>query len=329
MVIGERIVPDIHAFSGIINVNKPVGLTSFQVVARIKKLLGVKKVGHCGTLDPFASGVLPVCVGKATRVVRYMDGYDKTYRCTVRFGAFTDTQDREGKIIGGKIPTQPELDAMKSDDFPQLRSLFRALNGEMDQLPPMYSAIKMGGHPLYEYARKGITLERETRKIHLYDCEVHNISADEHLTAEFSLSCSKGTYIRTICDELGVNSGFGAYADALERTRCGPFSIDQAFTLEELEQHKSDGQIAEFLLPEKLAVAHMPSFEVTEEEAAHIRLGQQQPFALFQERMLLGELDDISNKPHYAAYYMGSLLAIVLPDIKEDYKILRIERMLA
>ncbi|MEI8199432.1 MAG: tRNA pseudouridine(55) synthase TruB [Eubacteriales bacterium] len=320
---------DKNSFSGIINVNKPVGLTSFQVVGRIRKLLGVKKVGHCGTLDPFASGVLPVCVGKATRVVRYMDGYDKTYRCTVHFGASTDTQDREGKVTGGRMPSQVELEQMKTDDFAALRKLFSDLDGDKDQMPPMYSAIKMAGRPLYEYARQGITLERQTRQIRIYNCEVHSITADEMLAADFSLSCSKGTYIRTICDELGKDLGFGAYADALMRTRCGPFSIDSAFSLEDLERLSAAGQVSEFLLPEDLAVAHMPRFEVSEEEAAHIRLGQQMPLEIFEDRMILTDTDEMHIKPHFCAYYSGQLLAIVLPDEKEGRNILRIERMLA
>jgi len=320
---------DKNSFSGIINVNKPVGLTSFQVVGRIRKLLGVKKVGHCGTLDPFASGVLPVCVGKATRVVRYMDGYDKTYRCTAHFGASTDTQDREGKVTGGRMPSQDELERMKADDFAALRKLFSELDGDKDQMPPMYSAIKMAGRPLYEYARQGITLERQTRQIRIYNCEVHRISADDMLVADFSLSCSKGTYIRTICDELGKDLGFGAYADALKRTRCGPFSIESAFSLEDLERLFAAGQVTEFLLSEDFAVAHMPRFEVSEEEAAHIRLGQQMPLEIFEDRMVPSDTEETRLKPHYCAYYSGQLLAIVLPDEKEGRKILRIERMLA
>lgn len=320
---------DKNSFSGIINVNKPVGLTSFQVVGKIRKLLGVKKVGHCGTLDPFASGVLPVCVGKATRVVRYMDGYDKTYRCTAHFGASTDTQDREGKVTGGRMPSQDEFERMKADDFAALRKLFSELDGDKDQMPPMYSAIKMAGRPLYEYARQGITLERQTRQIRIYNCEVHRISADEMLLADFSLSCSKGTYIRTICDEIGKDLGFGAYADALKRTKCGPFSIDSAFSLEDLERLFAAGQVTEFLLSEDFAVAHMPRFEVSEEEAAHIRLGQQMPLEMFEDRMALSDTDEMRLKPHFCAYYSGQLLAIVLPDEKEGRKILRIERMLA
>lgn len=309
--------------------DKPVGLTSFQVVGKIRKLLGVKKVGHCGTLDPFASGVLPVCVGKATRVVRYMDGYDKSYRCTVNFGAFTDTQDREGKVIGGREPSFDEFERMKANDFADLRKLFSELDGEKEQMPPMYSAIKMAGKPLYEYARQGITLDRQVRKIRIYNSVVHGIIAGKILSADFSLSCSKGTYIRTICDELGEASGFGAYADALQRTRCGPFSIGSAHTLEEIEQMFADGRISEFLLPDDIAVEQMPRIEVTKEEAGHIRLGQQIPLEMFKDRINLSDEEYIHSKPHFCAYFMGNLLAIVLPDEKEGRLILRIERMLA
>ncbi len=321
-------MPEKTPLSGIININKPVGITSFQVVGRIRKLLGVKKVGHCGTLDPFASGVLPVCVGKATRVVRYMDGYDKTYRCTVHFGAFTDTQDKEGKVIGGREPSNTELEQMRENDYSDLRRLFSGLNGDKEQLPPMYSAIKMAGRPLYEYARNGITLERQTRKIHLYDCQLHEITSKEGLLADFSLSCSKGTYIRTICDELGSESGFGAYAQELERTRCGPFRIEESYSLEEIERLLSEDRISEFLMSDDIAVAHMPRLEMTKEESAHIMLGQQMPLESFMDRMPEYQgLDD--QQPHYSAYYQGSLIAIVLPDEKEGRQILRIERMLA
>jgi len=289
----------------------------------------VKKVGHCGTLDPFASGVLPVCVGKATRVVRYMDGYDKSYRCTVRFGAFTDTQDREGKVIGGRMPSEDELQALRTNDYYDLRALFAALPGDKEQLPPMYSAIKMDGHPLYEYARKGITLERQARMIHIYACTVHSISAEEFLTADFSVTCSKGTYIRTICDELGVQTGYGAYADALCRTRCGPFSLDTAFSLEDVEGLLKAGRQDEFLLPEDLAVADMPLIEISEEETGRIRMGQQMDLGQFEKRISDAAGKDTCEGTHLRAYCSGRLIAIVLPDEKEGRKILRIERMLA
>jgi tRNA pseudouridine55 synthase len=295
----------------------------------------VKKVGHCGTLDPFASGVLPVCVGTATRVVRYMDGYDKEYRCSVRFGAFTDTQDLEGKVIGGHNPSIVELHQMQKDDYSEIRSLLMEMQGDNDQLPPMYSAIKIGGRPLYEYARKGITIERQKRLIHIYSSKVHNITADDSISVDFSLSCSKGTYIRTICNELGEKTGFGAFAQSLQRTRCGPFSIRQAISLEQLEVWVRERKFSDFLLSENLAVAHLPRLEVSEDEAAHIRLGQKLPLDVFSDRLSL--LDDVqessfqqhTDKKLYCAYCNEKLIAVVYPDQSEERDILRIERMLA
>jgi tRNA pseudouridine55 synthase len=302
-------------------------MTSFQVVARIRKILHVKKAGHCGTLDPFASGVLPICIGKATRVVRYMDGYDKSYRCTVRFGAFTDTEDKEGKIIGGQMPSQEELSAMKADDFSDIRRLFSELPGEKNQMPPMYSAIKKDGHPLYEYARQGITIERELRRIRIYDCLVHSITADEFLSADFTVSVSKGTYIRTICNGLGVDTGFGAYADALCRTVCGPFLLENSYNIEDIERLMSENRSDEFLLPEELAVKNMPGFTINEEEASRIRQGQQMDLSQFEGRLTNSATGD-GIVHHHSVFFDGKLMAVVFPDVKEGREILRIERVL-
>ena len=302
-------------------------MTSFQAVARIRKILNVKKAGHCGTLDPFASGVLPVCVGKATRVVRYMDGYDKSYRCTVRFGAFTDTEDKDGQIIGGRMPAEDELAAMKANDFSGIRKLFSELPGEKDQLPPMYSAIKKNGHPLYEYARKGITIERETRRIRIYSCDVHGIAADEFLSADFTVSVSKGTYIRTICNGLGVDTGYGAYADALCRTVCGPFLLENSYNIEDIERLMQENRTDAFLLPEDLAIKDMPRLTVNPEEASRIRQGQQMDLAQFEGRMI-NTGDRSGAELHHSVYFDGKLIAVVFPDEKEGREILRIERVL-
>ncbi len=302
-------------------------MTSFQAVSRIRKILHVKKAGHCGTLDPFASGVLPVCVGKATRVVRYMDGYDKSYRCTVRFGAFTDTEDREGKIIGGRMPSPEELAAMAADDFSGIRKLFSELPGEKDQLPPMYSAIKKDGHALYEYARKGITIERETRHIQIYDCRVHGITADTFLSADFTVSVSKGTYIRTICNGLGVDTGYGAYADALCRTVCGPFLLENSYNIEDIERLVNENRTDVFLLPEELAVKDMPQLHVNPEEAQRIRQGQQMDLAQFEGR--IRNFDAAGDAVlHHSVFFEGKLIAVVFPDEKDGREILRIERVL-
>ncbi len=302
-------------------------MTSFQAVSRIRKILHVKKAGHCGTLDPFASGVLPVCVGKATRVVRYMDGYDKSYRCTVRFGAFTDTEDRDGKVVGGRMPSPEKLAALKAEDFSRIRRLFSELPGEKDQLPPMYSAIKKDGHALYEYARKGITIERETRRIRIHGCLLHGITAEEYLAADFTVSVSKGTYIRTICNGLGVDTGFGAYADALCRTVCGPFLLENSYNIEDIERLMLENRTDEFLLPEELAVRDMPRLIVNPEEASRIRLGQQMDLAQFDGRIRNSGVAE-SAALHYSVFFDGKLIAVVFPDEKEGREILRIERVL-
>ena len=323
-----------EALSGIINVNKPVGMTSFQAVARLRKILNVKKAGHCGTLDPFASGVLPVCIGNATRVVRYMDGYDKAYRCTVRFGAFTDTEDKDGRVIGGRMPSPEELAAMKADGFSLIRRLFSELPGEKDQMPPMYSAIKKDGRALYEYARKGITIERETRRIRIYECLVHGITAEYGLSADFSVSVSKGTYIRTICSGLGTDTGYGAYAEELCRTVCGPFLLENSYNIEDIERLYRENRTDEFLLPEELAVKDMPRILATPEEAARIRQGQQMDLSQFEGRMMNSgaEKDGIVRHSvfivRHSVFFEGKLIAVVFPDVKEGREILRIERVL-
>lgn len=308
--------------SGILLVNKPVGMTSFQVVSRIRKLCGVRKAGHCGTLDPFASGLLPVAVGRATRVVRYMDSYDKTYRCRVRFGAFTDTQDRDGVQTGGRLPTDSELRALEESDYEQIRRLILNLSGDRMQIPPMYSAVKSNGKPLYAYARQGITLERSERPIRIHHVEVHAIGVDEGLYADFSVSCSKGTYIRTLCDDLGRESGFGAYADALIRTRCGPYPLSDSHTLEELEEKKFRGELADLFLPEDSALSHLPSLFLSEEEEAAIRMGKLLDLSLFASRMT-----DCTTGVRTVVRGNCGPIAVVYPDIREGREILRIERV--
>lgn len=312
--------------SGIIVVNKPEGITSFQVISRLRRILGEKKIGHCGTLDPFATGVLPVCIGKATRVVRYMDGYDKSYRCTVSFGAFTDTQDKEGTVIGGRMPEVHELASMQSEDFSGLRSIFSSFVGVQDQKPPMYSAIKIDGKPLYEYARKGISMEVSPRRITVYSCEIHSISIEDGLTADFTVSCSKGTYIRTICNDLGMKSGYGAHAKSLVRTSCGPFRIENAYTLEEIEEAVARGELDSILLPETLAITQLPIVHLTMNEAIDISLGRQLLLTQFEGR--IEKLDEDAPKVRYAAFCEKNWIAVVFPDIKEGVDILRIERVI-
>ena len=316
------------SLSGVIVVDKPAGITSFRVVSIIRKLTGVKKVGHCGTLDPFATGVLPVCVGNATRVIRYMEKYDKVYRCTARFGQFSETQDKDGLLYGGRKPTESEMQEMRSTDFRELRLLMDGLVGKRLQTPPAYSAIKIAGRPAYDYARKGIEIELAPRNVEIFSCSIHSITAEEELEVDFSVHCSKGTYIRSLCHELGEKTGYGAYAKSLRRTKCGDFDLDAAHSLLELEEASNSGQLIKMMLPDIECVKSLPVLLITQAEASHIRLGKKLPLCDFGGRIPLENVDDGVKTERYRAMLGDRLIAVVYPDNVVDNGVLRIERML-
>ena len=211
--------------NGIINVNKDAGMTSSGVVSRLRRILGQKKIGHTGTLDPMATGVLPVCTGRATRLSDYILEKDKVYVAGLTLGARTDTQDGEGRIIS------------RSDAVPgreEVNKALRAFTGEIMQTPPMYSAIKMGGKKLYEYARAGQEIIRQPRRVTVYELELlEQLNQREYI---LRVHCSKGTYIRTICADLGDALGAGGYMSSLVRTRAGCYNISDAFSLEQIEK---------------------------------------------------------------------------------------------
>ncbi len=198
--------------NGILNVFKPAGITSYGVIRRVKKISEQKKIGHLGTLDPLAKGVLPLFLGKMTKLIPHFNLEDKTYLVEARFGATSNTMDSEGELTSVPVPDSCTIDAVEA-----------ALNqfiGESEQIPPMYSAVKVKGKKLYEYARKGETIERKSRKITIHyiknvECRLPDLS--------FEVQCSKGTYIRTLVSDLGESLGTGAYMRALTRTRCGRF----------------------------------------------------------------------------------------------------------
>ncbi|MBI5634915.1 MAG: tRNA pseudouridine(55) synthase TruB [Nitrospirae bacterium] len=214
----------------IVNLNKPKGITSQQAVTKVKKMLGVRKAGHTGTLDPMATGVLLVCLNEATKVSRFLLDKDKTYRARLKLGERTDTLDAEGKLIDTRdVPTfTPEHIVRIADQF----------IGKIMQKPPMYSAIKLNGQPLYKLARKGLEVERAERLVEIYHIEILQVDLPY---VELSVSCSKGTYIRTLCDDIGLMLGTGAHITALERTGIGPFTIDASVTFDILGQGISDG----------------------------------------------------------------------------------------
>ncbi len=220
---------------GIINVYKEKGFTSFDVVAKLRRILGQKKIGHTGTLDPDATGVLPVCLGKGTKLVEYLTDKDKEYRAVVKLGITTDTLD-----ISGKITRESEVCASEADII-QAASQFV---GDILQIPPMYSAIKVGGKKLYELARKDNTIERAPRPVTIHSLNVTDIDMSNN-TFTMDVCVSKGTYIRSLADDIGKELGCGACLLELERTRSGTFLKEGAFTLSKIETIVSENGLLE------------------------------------------------------------------------------------
>ena len=210
--------------NGVLVIDKPAGMTSFDVVRRVRRMVKTRRVGHAGTLDPMATGVLPVAVGTATRLIEYLMAGDKTYRATLKLGSVTDTQDSTGEILEEK--------AWQSVDRPAIEAAMEHFLGETEQLPPMYSALKKDGQPLYKLARQGIEVEREPRRVVVRSLLVDEFSAP-YLT--FTLNCSKGTYVRTLCHDLGQVLGCGAHMTELRRLKCGRFDLEASYPLEVLQ----------------------------------------------------------------------------------------------
>ena len=249
---------DLMQMDGILIIDKPEGFTSHDVVARLRRILKTKRIGHTGTLDPFATGVLVMLVGKATRLAQFLDKDKKEYEALVRFGFATDTGDRTGEL---RI-TNYEL-----RDFSQaeLETVLADFRGEIEQTPPMYSAKKIAGKKLYELARQGIEVERKAVKITNYELRITNyetpVTDDSGLrTQDFGLKvvCSAGTYIRTLAEDIGAKLGIGAHLAELRRTKAGKFDLAKAVTIEELEILVSENRLTEVSVSMNEAVSHLP-----------------------------------------------------------------------
>ena len=229
---------------GVINIYKERGFTSHDVVAVVRKTLNTKKAGHTGTLDPDAEGVLPVCVGQATKLADYIMAERKSYRAEITFGAETTTQDASGEVI--------EKYDFRFDEN-ALRNVLKEFIGPQRQLPPMYSAIKVNGKKLYELAREGKEIERKVREIEIYDIIIVDIFPPDR--AVIDVDCSKGTYIRTLCSDIGKKLGWGAYMSSLTRTASGRFLIEDAVKLDELKEIAKNGGIDSVLITPDRALA--------------------------------------------------------------------------
>ena len=252
--------------NGIVVLDKAEGLTSNAALQEVKRLFGAAKAGHTGSLDPLATGVLPLCLGEATKVSQFLLESDKRYRTRLRLGARTDSGDREGTVIA----ESKEFTVTRED----VQQALKRFEGEIEQLPPMHSALKMDGVPLYKLARQGKTVERSPRRV-----SVHHIRLLEFDGAELELdiACSKGTYIRTIADDLGLMLGCGAHIIALRRTMAGAFGEDDCLGIERLRQTRDEGgheALDRLLAPMDRAVAHLPEVALPAIAAGSIKQGQ-------------------------------------------------------
>ena len=223
--------------SGVINVYKPKGITSHDVIYKLRRILNIKKIGHTGTLDPDAEGVLPVCVGRATKTADMLTASDKEYLARVALGSSTDTQDGAGKVIMSVNMNDYNVSV---DD---IKSAAAEFLGDTLQIPPMFSAIKVGGKKLYELARQGIEIERKPRPVRIDKIEVSDCAPDNAAAREFSMrvACSKGTYIRTLCHDIGDRLGCYAHMTGLIRTRSGRFDVSESYTLEQIAEMYAGG----------------------------------------------------------------------------------------
>ena len=219
--------------NGVILINKQKGISSFGVVAKVRKILNIKKVGHSGTLDPEAEGLLPILVGNGTKISKYLIEHDKIYIAKLKLGIKTDTADSEGNILEKK---NFKLDKNNVNKY---NNIFKTFLGKSKQIPPMYSAIKVNGKKLYEYAREGKEIKIKERDIEIYNIDILSINYDEN-EIEFSVSCSKGTYIRTLCEDIAKSLGTIGYMSSLKRTKINDFKIEDSITLDELEKNKDD-----------------------------------------------------------------------------------------
>jgi tRNA pseudouridine55 synthase len=249
---------DVH---GILNLYKPSGPTSHDCVGRVRRVFGIRRVGHAGTLDPMATGVLLMGLGNGTRVLEYLQGLPKTYLAELRFGIATDTQDITGKVIRSDPSAACDLTAEG------IRSALCQFTGEIRQIPPMFSAIKQGGKKLYELARKGESVEREARPVTVYALDLLEFQPGPEPSARLRVQCSAGAYIRTLCHDLGESLSCGATMTALEREAIGPFTAFDATPLDDLTDRTP-------LVPLAMALEHLPAVVLTDAEARRLTQGQ-------------------------------------------------------
>ena len=247
---------------GLLNIDKPGGMTSHDVVNRIRRLTGIRRIGHAGTLDPLATGVLLLCIGRTTRLVEYLVGHDKVYEVTVRLGQATNTYDAEGEVVVERPFTH-----LTSNQIEQALTPFR---GPIQQKPPIYSAIKKDGQPLYKLARAGVEIDVPARSVTIHALDILDVTLPE---VRLRVACSSGTYIRSLAHDLGEALGCGGHVTALRRTAVGDFAVANAVPLDDL----TADNWSEHILVGETAVAHLPRLDLTTDQTAALKNGQRPP----------------------------------------------------
>ncbi|WLR53393.1 tRNA pseudouridine(55) synthase TruB [Mesobacillus subterraneus] len=254
---------------GILPLFKPAGMTSHDCVFKLRKLLKTRKVGHTGTLDPDVTGVLPICVGKATKIAEYITDAGKAYEGEVTLGFTTTTEDASGEKVEEKI-----VDRLITRG--EILQVLQSLEGVIEQTPPMYSAVKVNGKKLYEYARQGIEVERPTRKVTIYGIELlddRDSFTGEHVSFKFRVSCSKGTYIRTLAVTIGEKLGYPAHMSALVRIQSADFTIEDCYTFGQLEKLAEESDLEAALHPLEAGISYLPKYRINDKVAEKVKNG--------------------------------------------------------
>lgn len=254
---------------GILPLFKPAGMTSHDCVFKLRKLLKTKKVGHTGTLDPNVTGVLPICVGKATKIAEYITDAGKAYEGEVTLGYTTTTEDASGEKVEEK-----SVDRLIARQ--EIEKVLQSLVGEIEQTPPMYSAVKVNGKKLYEYARQGIEVERPTRKVTIYSMELldeRTAFEGEQVSFKFRVLCSKGTYIRTLAVTIGEKLGYPAHMSSLVRIQAASFSLADCFTFEQLEEMAKESKLETALFPLETGISYLPKYRINDKVAEKVKNG--------------------------------------------------------
>lgn len=294
--------------NGIIVVNKPQNWTSHDCVAVMRRAVGVKRIGHTGTLDPMATGVLPVCIGTSARIMEYLDLDNKTYRCTMRLGITTDTEDVWGEVLTETDPSNVTEE--------QIREVFSTFVGEIEQIPPKYSALKVNGKKLYEYARAGQEVEIKSRKITISSIDIEKIEGNE---ITFVVVCSKGTYVRTICKDIGDKLGCGAAMSALTRIASGIFTLEEAIDIEKIKEMSKE-EIVEKLYPTDYPLIHFGRINMTAVQAKDFVNGKR------LKRENLEIVDASKHEEMYNIYYGDEFLGVAQFDrhILKSHKVFNV-----